>query len=381
MKENFAAEFWWDTTNLSTNYATHGIHPYPAKFIPQIPQRAIQMFTEEGECVLDPFCGCGTTLVEAKLIGRDVIGTDINPIATHISRTKATPIDENTLSIVDSLLERIERDIAGLYMDSLDGNGITDYKIPEFHNRDHWFQEDVQKELAVILAHVREVENQDLRQFLTTCLSAIIVKVSNQESDTRYAAIDKDISSQETFSSFRSKVQENLTGLREVNRGAQSTSVDVYDADARKLQMIEDDSVDLVVTSPPYANTYDYYLYHKMRMFWLGMDYQEAQRDEIGSRYKYSSQEKDPETFFKNLQAALEEMERVLVNGGRAVFIIGDSVIRGEFFNMDKRIKQICEGLDLKITSQITQDLSTYTSFNTSFGSQEKQEYIIFLQL
>lgn len=381
MKENFAAEFWWDTTNLSTNYATHGIHPYPAKFIPQIPQRAIQMFSEEGECVLDPFCGCGTTLVEAKLLGRDAIGTDINPIATHISRTKATPIEENTLSIVDSLLKRIERDIAGLYMDSLGGEAVIDYKIPDFHNRDHWFQEHVQKELAVILAHVRGVGDQDLRQFLTTCLSAVIVKVSNQESDTRYAAIEKDISSQDTFEAFQSKVQKNLVGLREFNEGAQSTSVDVYDADARKLEMIEDASVDLVVTSPPYANTYDYYLYHKMRMFWLGMDYREAQKDEIGSRYKYSSQEEDPETFFGNLQAALAEMERVLVDSGRAVFIIGDSVIRGEFFKMDQKIQQICENLDLEVTSQITQDLSTYTSFNTSFGSQEKQEYIIFLQL
>lgn len=380
MEEDFTTEFWWDTTNLSTDYATHGFHPYPAKFIPQIPQRAMRMFSEEGDRVLDPFCGCGTTLVEAKLMGRDAIGTDINPIATHISRTKSTPIAEETLSDVDILIESIERDVAALYMESLDDRSVIEYELPEFHNRDHWFQDHVQQELAVILAHLRNIENRDLRRFLTTCLSAIVVNVSNQESDTRYAAVEKDIDPRDTVELFEKKVQENLVGLRKLNQGAQASSIDVYDADARELTMLQDDSVDLVVTSPPYANTYDYYLYHKMRMFWLGMDYREAQEDEIGSRYKYSSQEEDPETFFENLRLSLAEMERVLVDSGRAVFIIGDSIIRGEFFEMDDKIREICEGLNLRVSAQITQDLSTYTSFNASFGSQDKQEYILFLK-
>jgi len=373
------AKFWWDTTSVDTDYATHGLHPYPAKFIPQIPQRAIDLFTEPGDTVLDPFCGCGTTLVEAKLAGRNAVGTDVNPIATHISKVKSTPIDESTLAAVPPLLDEIRADVAGLYTDSF-GDGVIDYERPEFHNRDHWFEEHVQHELAVILAHLRTVEDADLRDFLTACLSAIIVKVSNQESDTRYAAKDIDIAEEETVTEFIASVERNLEGIRYLTEHAGDGTVDVYDMDARNVEALDDDSVDLVVTSPPYANTYDYYLYHKMRMFWLGMDYREAQAAEIGSRYKYSSQKEDPETFFGNIADSLAEMERVLKPGAEAVFIIGDSVIRGDFFEMDEKIEEICRDRSLTVVSQIEQELSTYTSFNKSFGSQEKHEYIIFLE-
>ena len=60
-------------------------------------------------------------------------------------------------------------------------------------------------------------------------------------------------------------------------------------ADSRELGFIADSSIDLLVTSPPYANTYDYYLYHKHRMNWLGLNWKEAMDDEIGSRNKHSS--------------------------------------------------------------------------------------------
>jgi|GEM_PF-1145225 Predicted DNA modification methylase len=69
----------WNFKDVETTYLSHSYHSYPARFIPQIPQTIIENFTSKGDFVLDPFCGCGTTLVESVLRGRRAVGIDINP--------------------------------------------------------------------------------------------------------------------------------------------------------------------------------------------------------------------------------------------------------------------------------------------------------------
>src|SRR5438067_1083017 len=118
--EGFAANLRavdWDFANVKTSYLTHGLHPYPAKYIPQIPKTLIQEFSSHGETVADIFCGSGTTLVEALLLGRNAIGVDANPLACLISEAKTTRLvngDEDSLrdviSRANALAERISRD-------------------------------------------------------------------------------------------------------------------------------------------------------------------------------------------------------------------------------------------------------------------------------
>src|SRR2546421_672246 len=78
--------------------AIHSLHPYPAKFIPDLPREVMVGHTNERHLVLDPFCGSGTTLVEAALLGRRSTGIDSNPIATLAARAKTTPLDEGQVS-------------------------------------------------------------------------------------------------------------------------------------------------------------------------------------------------------------------------------------------------------------------------------------------
>lgn len=87
---------------------THGIHPYPAKFIPELPREIISKCTKERNIVLDPFCGSGTTLLEACIAGRKSIGIDSNPIATLISRAKTTALTEAELQTIETIISRLE---------------------------------------------------------------------------------------------------------------------------------------------------------------------------------------------------------------------------------------------------------------------------------
>src|SRR5436309_4526069 len=80
--------------SLDRSNFTHGFHKYPAKYIPEIPRWAIRKFTAPGESVLDPFCGSGTTNVEARLQGRNSYAIDVDPLARLLTKVKTTPLDE-----------------------------------------------------------------------------------------------------------------------------------------------------------------------------------------------------------------------------------------------------------------------------------------------
>jgi site-specific DNA-methyltransferase (cytosine-N4-specific) len=99
---------------------------------------------------------------------------------------------------------------------------------------------------------------------------------------------------------------------------------------------VDDKSVQLVVTSPPYANSHDYYLYNKLRMFWLGYEVRSVQDAEIGSRNRHSDRGESVDVYLDSMERVLAEMHRVLVPGGRAVMVVADAVIRKQLFRMDE---------------------------------------------
>lgn len=362
----------------STTYLTHNFHTYPAKFIPQIPKATMLALTKEGDTILDPFGGCGTTLVEARLNGRNAIAVDINPIAYLVSKAKTTKLSQEDIEIIEDLLIKIKEDLFNLYNLNISRLRIS---IPLFDNIDHWFQKKMQIELAVIKANLDTVKDKQVREYLYVAFSSILVKVSNQESDTRFASINKDLPLYSAFNEFRNKVQSMNKRILEFSKLALDYNSKVYLGDARKLDFLEDNSIDHIVTSPPYANTYDYYLYHKFRMLWLGYDFKSVQRDEIGSRDKHSSKKLGIEDFEKNLLSCLKEMSRVLKKSKYVVLVIGDSVIRGELIKADKLIKKISSESKFQVIKKISYKLSKNSKmFNPRFTNNKKMEHIIFLK-
>ncbi|MCY3794902.1 MAG: DNA methyltransferase, partial [Gammaproteobacteria bacterium] len=114
----------WDFATAKTGYLTHNLHPYPAKFIPQIPNALIQELSAVGDTVADTFCGSGTTLLEAVLLKRHAVGIDANPLATLISKAKTTPIDAAGVEALEQhchacrqVAESIEPNVGDLFHD------------------------------------------------------------------------------------------------------------------------------------------------------------------------------------------------------------------------------------------------------------------------
>ena len=125
----------------------HSIGGHPARFIPEIPRWALKNFSIPGDIVLDPFCGSGTTLIEARKLGCSVIGIDNNPVARLISSVKTRNISkidaEKTLQII---LVQVKSEI---------GN---DVELPYVTNREFWFDPPVSQSLTKIRNSITSIE-------------------------------------------------------------------------------------------------------------------------------------------------------------------------------------------------------------------------------
>lgn len=246
-----------------SNY-THGFHKFPAKYIPEIPRFAIVKFSKKGNTILDPFCGSGTTNVEARLHFRHSYAIDVDPIALLLTKVKTTPLDERELQRAKNWLLR------AIYTSQ-------DAEIPEFPNRDYWFRYDVLNDLGVITKHIYMIENPHIRDFFIVCLSSILKEVSNADAKFLYAlAISKKMRRQnnrqiDAKKIFAQKVKELTPKMIAFSRICpKDCFVKIIGKDAREIEL-PSDSIDVAVTSPPYLNAVDYPRANQLQIYWLGL--------------------------------------------------------------------------------------------------------------
>lgn len=371
------SEMQFSFSGEDTSYLTHSLHPYPAKFPPQLPKKILEIYAVKGQTVLDPFCGSGTTLVEARIFGVNAIGVDVNGLSVLLSKVKSTPLTEQQFSIIENFISNIESEIPKWKSEKR-----PKIIIKKIEGQEHWFQNNVSEEITYLLYEILKQKDNDIRDFLKIVLSSIIVRVSNQESDTRFAAIKKNIINGYTLEAFCKKAREYNSRMAEFSKHIHNTTeLQIYNADSRNLDFIPDNSIDIIITSPPYANTYDYYLYHKFRMLWLDIDVKFAQYNEIGSRREYSSLKEKKEKWNEDLIKCFAEMQRVLKPNHFAFIVIGDSVIKKELIKIEKEISEFAPILGLKVNEILSSDLSKHSRiFNPSYAQKGKKEHLIILE-
>jgi site-specific DNA-methyltransferase (cytosine-N4-specific) len=212
-------------------------------------------------------------------------------------------------------------------------------------------------------------------------MSSVIVPVSNQESETRYAAVKKQLPRGIVGKLFLKKVQDMIPRMKAFAAKRQPVSAEVYCADATEQLPTMRDAVDLVVTSPPYPNTYDYYLYHKFRMLWLDMDYREAQTREFGSRNKHTDERRGIEHYTGKMKQSLRLLHGVMKEDAYLCVVVGDAIVRGEYFKMDDIIVRLGEQCDFSYARSFSYSLRRYTrAFTPGVKSTQKAGHIIVLR-
>lgn len=377
-------EIDWDFVNAKTSYLTHRLHPYPAKFIPQIPNALIQELSSVGDTILDLFCGSGTTLVEALLLKRHAIGIDANPLACLISKAKTTRLMPIDVEVLSELIERAER-FSTQCLDTdewlFSGSSfVSKAPRPNDDALQFWFEPFIVEELAEIRSWCKALTRQRSRTVALAAFSAIIVTVSKQDSDTRYVRRKKRTRPGDAFRRFARALSEaihpcvELSDLVEPRFRCQIINSNVLDAPPI-------DAIDLVVCSPPYPNAYSYHLYHMTRMVWLELDHKGFKQIEIGSHRKYGSKRADIGTFRREMSDVFAWLSAHLRRGRHACFVVGDSIIKGQKFDNTDLLVAAAEEYGFAEAARIERRLQdTKKSFNPSIG-HIKREHVLVLEL
>lgn len=378
----------WDFEGAKTNYLTHRIHPYPAKFIPQIPNALIQELSSVGDTVGDIFCGSGTTLVEALTLKRQAVGLDANPLACLIAKSKTTIIDEADQETLRALVVKAREMGESILANSGDDDlfpsehFISKAWRPNYDKLPFWFEKHVIEELAEALAWCREMPTEATRNLALVALSSIIVAVSRQDSDTRYVRREKKVPQGDTLRRFaRTLEQASLAAVEFADIAEPRFARHIIEANLLDAPQIP--RLDLVVCSPPYPNAYSYHLYHMTRMLWLGMDQPKFKREEIGSHRKYSSPGKNgatAETFRGEFARIFQWLANYLKRDGHACFVVGNSTLKGQTYNNADILSEVARAAGFREALRITRTMqSTKKAFNPAIG-KIKQEQILVLQ-
>ena len=356
----------------ANSYGTHNYHPYPAKFIPQIPRLLIERYSNPGDWVLDPFCGSGTTLVEATASGRNSIGIDVNPMACLVSQVKTARLSLTETGLVQAAIQDIGRRITE--------GGAPKSSPPNIANLNKWFAKHIQDELCLAKDAIAEVGNSRAVNFLLVAFSSILVKVSYQESDTRYRAVDKNLPRGIVGRLMSDRVAEMLTRQSAILPDVEVQSL-VLNADATRELDLES-RIDLVVTSPPYLNSYDYYLYHKHRLAWLGYDHYIVQEREFGSRNKHNDRGLGADAYESSIAAHVQALRKHLRIGAKYACVVGDGVLRGELHKADAMFDKIFAALGFLKVDQFSYDQRKYTkAFTPNLRTTSKQTHVLVYQL
>lgn len=345
------------------------VHPYPARFIPELPALALDCLRPNGP-VLDPFCGSGTTLVEATRRGHQAVGVDLNPIACLMSRVKTTRWEATDESVVEDHVRSLTAYAA------VGDRGVLDLEIPRL---DHWFEPWAQKLLAGAMTYVRQFDPSDpWRDRLALAVSASTVRISNQDSDTRYAAVEKSMGPELALRVLEEALRRITDWLRANSSDVEHPSAQVVEANARRIPL-PDGVAAAAVFSPPYPNAYEYWLYHKYRMYWLGFDPVRVRGSEIGARPYYSgSGTLTADDFCREMTEVFSEVHRLLQPGGAAVVVVGDSIIRGESIDNSQVLTSAADtaGFDL-LASRFRIIRKTSTSFNRQHSRARDGEHVL----
>lgn len=379
----------WSFSEDNTTYLSHDIHPYPAKFAPQLPAQIINLLSSTGEMVWDPFGGSGTTALEALLNDRSCISTDINPIGSIIGKAKTTSLCTADEIDLEQFIGRLEYygDHNGYLAEYINSHQKElESQVPEIPNIEKWFNDVVICELAFIKHMIKnEICSDTIITVAQASLSKIITKVSNQESETTYRAIKKESDIGETTKIYLRDLKANYKKLKELSlligyRSCQFITANVMKPIVDVDSFIIPEGIDLIVTSPPYPNAFDYHLYHRFRIFWLDGDPREMGKVEIGSHLQYQRNNTEFERFEMEMKPVLENCYRALKAGRYAVFILGNAVFAGVEYKTAERIKVLAEQIGFKEVAIIDRQLHPNKRSVKSWARRATSEQMLILK-
>lgn len=421
---------YWDFKNIDTTEMVHGIHSYPAMMIYPISRNILRIVKKykKVESILDPFAGSGTVLVEGILSGiQNVYGNDLNPLARLITKVKTTKIDIELLdTCVNSLKKSLEEkysiyshficNINSYFSEEIkidftskEGWGTDapkylkyyyeknniDLEIPNFRNIGFWFKPRVILELEIIKEEILKVNNSDIKDFFLVVFSEVVRLVSNRRNGEfkmyRMSPQKVENYNPNVKNEFLNILDRNFKKYTEYNEKIikNVSDVKIFSNDASDLSEIPNNSIDIVITSPPYGDsktTVAYGEFSRLSLQWLnlygidelkiksidkelmgGKKYNNGFENNINSKTLKCSLENisnidlkragDVYSFYYDLDKIIKKISEKMKKDSYQFWVVGNRTVKGENLKTDIIIKELASNYGLTCLCTIDRNI------------------------
>jgi DNA modification methylase len=367
----------WTFADASTREYTHVYHDYPARMIPQVARKLINLYGTTANILFDPYCGTGSSLVEGLVSGIDVVGTDINPLARLIAGGKT----DYTLDIgaIDNAIEKLQTFISKPSNETL---------VPEVSNMDTWFKPSVIPKLGKIRFYIDQIENLELKRFFQIAFSETVRESSNTRKGEfklyRYGKERLEKHFPDPYSIMLSKLNRNKSGLADFKKimdkitpGPTARILGLNSVNQIPSDEITKDSIDIVVTSPPYGDSHTtvaYGQYSRLSSQWLSLiDKTNLDNDLMGGKTlkeipnfpsdalnkaineiseKNHRRALEVSAFYVDLLSSIRNVSQILRSNGHACYVVGNRTVSSIVLPTSEAIKDFfsANGLEYIIT-------------------------------
>jgi DNA modification methylase len=358
----------WTFAGASTRELTHCYHDYPARMIPQVAAKLLDLYGFKAKTLFDPYCGTGTSLVEGFIRGIDVTGTDLNPLARLIARTKVSTPQLQSLDLYISKFRKFISQPIKVEIPLIKGISRLDF----------WFKPQVMADLAQIKCFIAEINDEAVKIFFQVAFSETVRECSNTRNEEfklyRIEAEKLESYNPATFEIFCAKLNRNRTGLINFLAELKSSplpATKIYDFDTSKnipKELILDNSVDIIITSPPYGDsqtTVAYGQYSRLSSAWLDLaEPEKVDRRLMGGKILKSlpdfsnpilnqalsdisqietKRALEVASFYVDLHASIENIAKLTKTRGYACYVVGNRKVKGTILPTDLAIQSFFE--------------------------------------
>lgn len=357
----------WNFTSANTKEYTHCYHSYPAMMIPQVARTLIEKYAPKDKCNLlfDPYMGSGTSLVEASIKKINSIGTDINPLARMIAKAKVTHFNENEINAIFPLYD--------MYIKDYRKDKVVDNNFERISNYTFWYSEEILYKLSYISQFIDNITKQN-QLFFQIALSEVVREASFTRNGEfkRFKMSENSLKkfNPDVFGLFKSKIIRNLSGLSSYNRIANGTSKRICDFNTVyniPTEILKPESVDIIVTSPPYGDsrtTVAYGQFSRWANEWF--NFPDAKildsllmggKKQIEEHFKCNSlkaelsliKEIDNKryleviSFLNDYSMSIKNVAKTVRHGGRICYVVGNRTVKGIKIPLDFFTAEIFE--------------------------------------